>query len=286
MTGNSTLRADPLPPLRPQSSFLADLGGGGGTIGVAGTEPGNGDAGNGTPTGPGLSPLTPLITLVCPPNILGGLVCPPAMLGVRECPPIILGGRECPNAGAPSPSPTPGVGGTEPGPNGAEDADAASGGGGPGVVEENGVYGYGLGGPNPPVAGVAGYGVPGPSTTHPLPCRTTRPVFTAVRWWRCPPAHLRLIPVDSAATIPGVESAPVTASMVRTVTRRKYEAQVKTPPMTPIHLMQLLSARRWKGGLYVPDEQLNQRGRALVDRDNHRIQVELEENARGAFVVT
>jgi hypothetical protein len=175
------------------------------------------------------------------------------MLGVRECPPNILGGRECGNDGAPRPSPTPGVGGTEPGPNTVEAADAEGGGGGAGVVEGNDGYGYGLMGPNPPVPGVAEYGVPVPSTTHPLPCRTTRPVFTAERWWSCPPAHLRLTPVDSAATIPWVESAPVTASMVRTVTRRKYEAQVKTPPMTPTHLMELLSARRRKGSLYVPN---------------------------------
>lgn len=99
------------------------------------------------------------------------------MLGVRECPPIILGGRECGNAGAPSPSPIPGVGGTEPGPNVVEATDAEGGGGSAGVV-----YGYGLVGPNPPVPGVAEYGVPPPSTTHPLPCRTTRPVFTEVRW--------------------------------------------------------------------------------------------------------
>ena len=206
-------------------------------MGVPGPDPGNGDAGNGIPIGPGLfSALTLLTPFVCPPSILGDLDCP-NKLGVRECP-IILGGRECPNVGAPRPRPTPGVGGAEPGPNVADAADADGGGGGTGVVDENGVYGYGLAGPKPPVAGVAEYGVPAPSTTHPLPCRTTRPAFTMERWRRCAPPHLRLTPVDSAATIPGAESAPETASTARTVMRRKYEAQVKTPPMTPTHLMQ------------------------------------------------
>jgi len=148
---------------------------------VAGTDPGNGDAGNGTPAGPGLPPLTPLNVLVCPSIMLGGLDCPPIMLGVREFP-IKLGVRECVNGGAPSPSPTPGVGGTEPGIYVVEAADAEGRGGGNGVVEENGVCGYGLMGPNPPVTGVVEYGVPAPpSTTHPLPCRTTRPPLTAER---------------------------------------------------------------------------------------------------------
>lgn len=222
---------------------MTDLGGGGGTIGVAGTDPGNGDAGNGTPAGPtpAPSPLTVLNVLgvlECPPIILGVLECPPIILGVRECPPTRLGVRECVNVGAPSPSPTPGVEGTEPGPYAVDAADAEGGGGGARLVEEKGVYGYGLTGPKPPWTGVAENGVPAPSTTHPLPCRTTRPVFALGRARSCPPAHLRLTPVDSAATIPGVESAPETASMARTVTRRKYEVQVNTPPMTPTHLVE------------------------------------------------
>lgn len=77
------------------------------------------------------------------------------MLGVRECPPIKLGVRECVNVGAPRPSPTPGGVGTELGPKVVEDAEAEGGGGAVGVVETNGVYGYGLVGPNPPVTGVA-----------------------------------------------------------------------------------------------------------------------------------
>ena len=41
-----------------------------------------------------------------------------------------------------------------------------------------------------------------------------------------------------------------------------------------------------KSILYVPNKKLNQRRRTLVDCDDHRIQVKLEENARGALVVT
>ena len=70
----------------------------------------------------------------------------------------------------------------------------------------------------------------------------TRPELALGRWWSWPPAHLRFTLVDSAATIPGVESAPETASTARTVIRRQYDAQVKTPPITPTHLTHLLRA--------------------------------------------
>ena len=201
-----------------QSSFFADLGGGG-TIGGTCADPTYGDGGNGTPAGPDPTPGTSPLTFL---NILGALTCALAPV----------------NGGAPSPSPT-GVEPTEPGPNvGVGVTEPEAGGGGTaGVVGGYGEYAYGLAGPNPPDAGVVAYGLPAPSTTHPLPCLITRPAFAFGRARNCPPPHLRLTLVDSAVTSPGVESAPETASMVRTVTRKKYDAQVNTPPITPTHLM-------------------------------------------------
>ena len=107
----------PIDPLPPQSAFFADFGGGG-TTGVAGTDPTYGDGGNATPAGPAPSPLTFR-------NILGGRPCP-TKLGVRACP----------NGGAPNPRPIPGVDGTDPAPNPpvvadpAPDPEANGGGGG------------------------------------------------------------------------------------------------------------------------------------------------------------
>jgi len=85
--------------------------------------------------------------------------------------------------------------------------------------------------------------------------------------------------------MPGVLSGPTTASVTFAPTLMVQPVQTQTPPMTPTHLEQMISAIPEVVYHYKPDEKLDECGGTLMNCQGKRLEIEFEENPGCAFVM-